>query len=525
MGPPALGRCWAPDCHSLLTWAASRSYRHAATYRMTFDMSDKRLPTLSIPSACHEHAEAPVRKYMSTPDGKYGSVENRTSEPRKVRKTIAAATIGTALEWYDFYIYGTAAALVFPKLFFPNSSPQMALIASFATFGVGFFARPVGAAIFGHVTDRFGRKLTLMLTMVLMGGASVTIGFLPTYDAIGILAPVLLVLLRLLQGIGVGGEWGGAVLISMEQDVDGKRRGFFASWTGLGAPLGAVISTGVVLGVSAAFGDDFDGSSLTAGWRWPFYASVFLVAVGIFIRLGIEESPEFVDTKHKGQTSKRPVWDALTQHPRAVLIAAMMRASENGPYYIFAAFILSYGVTELGQDRDVLLLAVTAAAALTLVTVPLSGHFSDKFGRKRVMYVGIAATAVWSLCYFGLLGTGNASVIFIVVTVSLLPWSFQYGPQPAFIAESFPTNVRASGAGLGYQIGGAIWGGLAPLIAAALLPLGVWAVSLYLLVLCVISTLALQFLPDRTGMPLTDDEFTGRSFDFAQRAALGSDVR
>lgn len=461
---------------------------------------------------------------MTTADENHGVVRQRTAQPRKVRKTIAAATIGTALEWYDFYIYGTAAALVFPHLFFPTSSPQVALIASFATFGVGFFARPVGAAIFGHVTDRFGRKLTLMLTMVLMGGASVAIGFLPTYDAIGVAAPLLLVLLRLVQGIGVGGEWGGAVLISMEQDVNGKRRGFFASWTGFGAPLGAVVSTGVVLAVSAGFGDDFDGSSLAAGWRWPFYASVLLVAVGIFIRLGIEESPEFVEAQDKGETSKRPVWDALTQHPREVSIAAMMRAAENGPYYIFAAFILSYGVSELGQDRDVLLLAVTAAAALTLVTIPLSGHLSDKFGRKRVMYVGIGATAVWSLCYFGLLGVGNAVVIFVVVSVSLLPWSFQYGPQPAFIAESFPTTVRASGAGLGYQIGGAIWGGLAPLIAAALLPLGVWAVSLYLLALCAISTIALQFLPDRTGMALTEDAATGNAADSARSTRLGSDI-
>ena len=433
-------------------------------------------------------------------------IEPVQRSPRKVRKAIAAATVGTALEWYDFYIYGTAAALVFPALFFPDTNPQVALIASFATFGVGFFARPLGAAIFGHLGDRYGRKLPLTLTMLIMGISSLAIGFLPTYHSIGILAPILLVVLRLLQGIGVGGEWGGSVLISMEQDTNGKRRGFFASWTGFGAPLGAVLSTGVILIVSAISGSSFSGAGLSAGWRWPFYISVLLVAVGIFIRLRVDESPEFEEAKRKNKTVRQPLLVVLKRHPREILVAGMIRAAENGPYYVFAAFILSYGSKNLGMSQDMLLLGVTVAAGLTLVTVPLMGYLSDTYGRKRIIQIGVVLSAVWVFVYFGLLQSNSTAIIMLAVCVSLLPWSVQYGPQPAFIAESFSTNVRASGAGLAYQVGGAIWGGLAPMIAAALLAYGVWWIPAYMLLLCGITMIALQFLPDRTGLPLLEGE-------------------
>ncbi len=428
-----------------------------------------------------------------------------TRSPKKVRRAIAASTVGTALEWYDFYIYGTAAALVFPALFFPTANPQVALIASFATFGVGFAARPLGAAIFGHLGDKYGRKLTLTLTMIMMGAASVAIGFLPTYQSIGIAAPILLVTLRLVQGIGVGGEWGGAVLISMEQDSDGSRRGFFASWTGFGAPLGSVISTTVILVVSTVSGGSFADSGMSAGWRWPFYLSILLIAVGIFIRLRVEESPEFLAAKHLNKTVRQPLLEVFKRHPREIVVAGMIRAAENGPYYLFAAFILSYGSKELGVGRNLLLVGVTVAAGLTLVTVPLMGHLSDRHGRKKIISIGIAASAVWAFVYFGMLGTHNVVIILAAVCLSLLPWSLQYGPQPAFIAESFSASVRASGAGLGYQLGGAIWGGFAPMIAAALLPHSVWLIPCYILVLCAISTVALRFLPDRTGRPLIDD--------------------
>ena len=424
--------------------------------------------------------------------------------PKKVRRAIAASTIGTALEWYDFYIYGTAAALVFPALFFPSVNSHVGLVASFATFGVGFFARPLGAVIFGHLGDRYGRKLVLTATMVLMGTASVAIGFLPTYEAIGIAAPILLCALRLLQGIGVGGEWGGAVLMSMEQDAGGKRRGFFASWTGFGGPLGAVLSTLVILSVSAITGDAFAGSALSAGWRWPFYFSVLLVAVGIFIRMRVEESPEFVEAKQHNKLVKAPLLEAVRHHPREILVGGMIRAGETGPYYVYAVFILSYGSAELGVSRNVLLLGITVAAALTLFTVPWSGHLSDSLGRKRVIYFGIVASAVWAFVYFGLLESRNYALILVAVCLSLLPWSFQLGPQPAFIAESFSTAVRASGAGLGYQLGSALWAGTASVIAAALLPFGVWLIPCYLLALCAISAIALRLLPDRTGQSLSE---------------------
>lgn len=422
--------------------------------------------------------------------------------PRKVRRAIAAATTGTALEWYDFYIYGTAAALVFPDLFFPAESQEVALLASFATFGVGFFARPVGAAIFGHVADRHGRKLSLMLTMFIMGTASLAIGFLPTYDQIGVYAPLALVMLRLLQGIGVGGEWGGSVLIAMEQDAGGRRRGFFASWTGFGSPLGAVAATGVILAVSTVTGDGFDDTGLAAGWRWPFYISLLLVATGVYIRLKVEESPEFERTKKQQRIERQPLVQVLKRHPKEILVAAFLRAAEVGPYYIFSAFILSYGSNHLGVNRDLLLLAITVAAGLTLFTVPLMGHLSDRIGRKKIIYSGIIITVVWAFVYFGLLGTKSTVVVVIVVSLSLLPWSIQYGPQPAFIAESFSTMVRASGTGLGYQIGGAVWGGFGPLIAASLLTLNVWFIPVYLIGLCIISAVSLTFLPDRTGQPL-----------------------
>jgi MFS family permease len=425
--------------------------------------------------------------------------------PKRVRRAIAASTVGTALEWYDFYIYGTAAALVFPTLYFPSSNPHVALIASFATFGVGFAARPLGAAIFGHLADKYGRKLTLTLTIAIMGFASVAIGFLPTYQSIGIAAPILLVALRLLQGIGVGGEWGGAVLISMEQDTGGKRRGFFASWTGFGAPLGSVISTTVILVVSSISGDAFAGASLAAGWRWPFYISILLIAVGIFVRLRVEESPEFLAAKRHNKTVKLPLLEVFKRHPREIFVTGMLRAAENGPYYIFAAFILSYGSKELGVSRDLLLLGVTVAAGLTMITVPLMGLISDRRGRKPVIGAGIAVSAVWAFAYFGMLGTHSVAIIFVAVCLSLLPWSLQYGPQPAFIAESFSTSVRASGAGLGYQVGGAVWGGFAPMIAAALLPYSLWLIPCYVVVLSVISAVALRSLPDRTGQPLIDD--------------------
>jgi metabolite-proton symporter len=410
------------------------------------------------------------------------------------RRAVVASTVGTMVEWYDFFLYGTAAALVFPQIFFPGSTPYAGVIASFGTQFVGFAARPVGAAIFGHYGDRIGRKATLITTLLMMGIGTTLIGLLPGYAAIGIAAPILLTVLRLLQGIAVGGEWGGSVLMSMEWGSN-RRRGFMASWPQLGVPLGLLLSTAMVQLMSATTGPDF----LTWGWRVPFLASIVLVGVGLYVRLRVMESPAFAEVKETQAVLRVPVLEAFRHQWREILTSAVVRMSEQAPFYLFVTFVLTYGTRQLGLPRTALLTDTLVAAALGLITVPLFGYLSDLIGRRLMYGIGIVCTALYAFPYFGLLNTRVAGLVLLAIVLSLIFHDMQYGPQAALIAESFGPNIRYSGAGLGYQLASVIAGGPAPLIAAAILEKtgSSTGISLYIIGCCVASFIALLFMPRR----------------------------
>jgi len=418
------------------------------------------------------------------PRGHGGEEVTRRSQ---VRRALIAGTVGTSIEWYDFFLYGTAAALVFPALFFPGASPYAGALASFATYAVGFAARPVGAAIFGHWGDRIGRKATLITTLLLMGVASALIGVLPTYGSIGFWAPTLLVLLRVLQGIGVGGEWGGSVTLTMEWG-DPRRRGFIASWPQVGVPIGLLLSTGAVSLCSHLMGASFE----TWGWRIPFLASVLLIGVGMWVRLGVLESPLFAREVESKQVERRPIVEVVKRNPREIILSALLRMSEQMPFYIFTVFVLAYGTEDLGFSKGFITNAVMAAAALSLFMVPLFGHLSDRFGRKRVYMAGAIATGLWAIPYFLLLDSQVGVLVFLAVFVSLIPHDAQYGPQAALIAESFTTRLRYSGAGLGYQLASVVAGGPAPLVATYLLHTfnSTLPIALYILFGAIVGTIA-----------------------------------
>jgi MFS family permease len=418
------------------------------------------------------------------------------------RRAVIASTVGTTVEWYDFFLYGTAAALVFPRLFFPGGSTYSGILASFATQFVGFGARPIGAAIFGHLGDRIGRKATLVWTLLLMGIATFLMGLLPSRASIGLAAPVLLVLLRIVQGIGVGGEWGGSVLLSMEWGPQ-RRRGLMASFPQLGVPLGLLASTGAVRLMESVAGDGFD----TWGWRVPFLLSAVLVGIGLYVRLRVLESPAFTEVKNREAVLTLPVWEVIRTQPREVLTSALVRMSEQAPFYLFITFVLTYGTTKLGLTRNHLLDYTLVAAAVGVITVPLFGHLSDRFGRRLVYGIGIAATAVFAFPYFGLLNTKTSGLVLLAIVLSLVFHDMQYGPQAALIAESFGTNLRYSGAGIGYQLASVVAGGPAPLIATAILKhtgSSTW-ISTYIVGCCAIAFVALLLMPRRrVSAPVTE---------------------
>jgi MFS family permease len=411
------------------------------------------------------------------------------------RRAVVASTIGTTIEWYDFFLYGTMAALVFPEVFFPSQSAYSGILASFAVQFVGFGARPIGAAIFGHYGDRVGRKATLVTTLMLMGIATFLMGLLPGRDTWGIAAPILLVVLRILQGIGVGGEWGGSVLMSMEWGSQ-RRRGFFASWPQLGVPLGLLLSTGMVKLVE---GNTSEEDFNSWGWRIPFLLSIVLVGIGLYVRLRVLESPAFAEVKKRETVHRMPVWDVIKTQPLEILTSAFVRLSEQAPFYLFITFVLTYGTKQLGLARGDLLNYTLVAAAVGLITVPLFGHISDLIGRRKTYAIGIAATAIFAFPYFGLLNTKEAALVLIAIVVSLICHDIQYGPQAALIAESFGTNLRYSGAGIGYQLASVIAGGPAPLIAAAILSRtgsSTW-ISVYIIGCCAVAAVALWLMPRR----------------------------
>jgi metabolite-proton symporter len=402
------------------------------------------------------------------------------------------STVGTTIEWYDFFLYGTAAALVFPTVFFPGQDAFAGVIAAFGTQFVGFAARPIGAAIFGHYGDRIGRKSTLVATLLLMGIGTALIGLLPGYVAIGIAAPILLTVLRLLQGIAVGGEWGGSVLLAMEWG-EKRRRGFMASWPQLGVPLGLLLSTAMVQLMSRLTGPDF----LTWGWRIPFLVSIVLVGIGLYVRLRVLESPEFAAAKEQQTVAHRPLVEVIKKQWRDILLAAFVRLSEQAPFYLFITFVLTYGTKQLQLERDNLLTDTLIAAAVGLVSVPLFGYLSDLIGRKLMYGIGIVCTGLFAFPYFGLLDTRISGLVLLAIVVSLIFHDMQYGPQAALIAETFGTNVRYSGAGLGYQLASVIAGGPAPLIAAAILAStgSSTGIAWYIVGCAVVSMIALVLMP------------------------------
>ena len=436
---------------------------------------------------------------MVTADGLGGL--SGTEHSAQLRKAVVAATVGTTIEWYDFFIYGTAAGLVFGRLFFPNEDPLTATLAAFGTYFVGFVGRPIGAAIFGHYGDRIGRKATLIATLMCMGLATFAIALVPTYDSIGIWGAIILTILRVIQGIGVGGEWGGSVLISMEWARSHGNRGLIASWPQFGVPAGLFLSNLVILGFSAWAGDNF----LSWGWRIPFLLSIILVGIGLWVRLGILETPVFQKLVSERKVEKAPIAEVIRRQPREILLSALLRMAEQAPFYIFTAFVFAYATTTLRMSRDFVLTAVLCASVLSFVTIPLSGHISDRIGRRRMYLIGAAVTGLFGFLYFGMVDTAIPWVVFIAIVLSLIPHDMMYGPQAALIAEAFTPRLRYSGASLGYQLASIIAGGPAPLIATALFAAyhSGYAIAIYIAACAVVSLIAAALMPDYTGQDIS----------------------
>ena len=438
---------------------------------------------------------------------------------------IFSSTLGTAIEWYDFFLYGTMATLVFPKVFFPTSNQFVGTLLSLFTFLVGFIARPFGGAIFGHLGDRVGRKSTLIATLLLMGISTLIIGFLPGYATLGIAAPLILVVLRLGQGLGVGGEWGGSVLLAMEYGHR-RHRGFWASWPQMGVPIGLILSTIIVNIVQSTSGTGFLATNgvLVGSWRIPFYVSALLIIVGLYVRLSIMETPLFEQVKASNYKATSPFLDAFRHSTPEILLSAGARFVEQAPFYLFTTFVITYGVEKIGLNRTLILNAITIAAAVELFTIPLFASLSDRFNRRVWYLIGCVLMAVFAFPYFLLMNSGSAGLFILGVVLSLaLFHAWVYGPQAALIAERFGTRSRYSGASLGYQLAAPFAGGLAPIIALLLLNgktslsalglssvvvnigAGSWqAVSIYIIVLGVISFLSVLGLKELSRADISD---------------------
>ncbi|MEG5632982.1 MFS transporter [Enterobacter bugandensis] len=416
--------------------------------------------------------------------------ESTTTVLRKNKKVLIASLTGSAIEWFDYFLYGTAAALVFNKIFFPMVDPVIGLILSYLSFSLTFFIRPIGGVLFAHIGDRIGRKKTLVLTLSLMGGATVMIGLLPTYEMIGMWAPALLILMRIIQGMGIGGEWGGALLLAYEYAPE-KRKGFFGSIPQAGVTIGMLMATFIVSLMTMFSEEDF----LSWGWRIPFLLSSVLVLLGLWIRKDIDETPDFQKVKASGQVAKAPLRDTLKHHWREVLIAAGLKVVETAPFYIFSTFVVSYATSTLTYQKSQALEAVTLGALVATIMIPLMGLLSDKIGRQRMYATSVFILGLFIVPWFMLLNTGTT---WGIVLATVIAFGVLWAPVTAVLgtlcSEIFSANVRYTGITLGYQLGAALAGGTAPLIATGLLAKydGDWVpVAWYLAVTVAISLIAI----------------------------------
>ena len=414
---------------------------------------------------------------------------------RMMLRAVVASATGTTIEWYDFFLYGVAAALVFPQKFFPGSDPYVGTLLAFSTYFVGFVARPFGAALFGHFGDRIGRKTALIATLVLMGGATVGIGLVPDYSRIGIWGAVLLTFFRVLQGIGVGGEWGGAVLMAGEW-TDPKRRGFTTSFAQFGAPAGMLLANGALAIMSFTTSE---AAFLSWGWRVPFLFSVVLVFVGLYIRVGVLETPVFARLRSQGRVERTPVMEVLRKHWKEVVLTALLRSGQQTPFYIFTTYVLTYATQQLGFDRSLILGFVMIQAVISMCAIPWFGHLSDVIGRRRITAIGCLVMMVFPFVYFGMLDTRITWLVFLAIALGLPSQDLQYGPQAAFIAERFPGTLRYSGASLGYQLASITAGGPAPIVALYLYRTyqTSMAVAAYVALTAVVSLICVWLLRDR----------------------------
>jgi MFS family permease len=421
----------------------------------------------------------------------------------QLRRAVIASTVGTTIEWYDFLLYGQMAALVFAKLYFPSSEPLTGVLQAFAVFAVGFVARPIGAAIFGHYGDRIGRKAALIATLLLTGLSTFLVGCVPTYEQIGVWGAVLLVALRFIQGIGVGGEWGGSVLLAMEWARTSKNRGLIASWPQFGGPAGFFLANLAILAFSQMSGDQF----LAWGWRVPFWLSLVMVGIGLWIRLGILETPIFRQVVAEERVVRAPVVEVFKRQPKEVILTALVRMGQMAPIFVYIAFIFPYGMQVVHVSRDFLLLVLLIGSFFSFFTIPFSGYLSDRLGRKQVYLFGAAATGLFTFAYYAMFNTAMPGLIILATLIAFFFHDLMWGPLAALTAECFTPRLRYSGASIGFQLAAVFAGGPAPMIATALLAAtgSGYTIAFYIFGCAIVSIAATSLLPSNAGRDFARD--------------------
>lgn len=428
-------------------------------------------------------------------------------EKKQMRRILIASLVGSSIEWFDYFLYGTVAALVFNQLFFVNDDPTIGLLLSYASFALAFFIRPFGGVIFSHIGDRIGRKKTLVLTLSLMGVATFGMGLLPTYQAVGIWAPILLITLRLVQGLGIGGEWGGALLLAVEY-APAEKRGLFGAIPQMGVTIGMLLGT-VALSIMTLLPEN---AFMTWGWRIPFIFSAFLVFFGLWIRKGIDETPSFKKVKESGEVPKLPIVETLKNYWREVLIAVGAKVVETAPFYIFSTFVVSYATSNLGFSRTATLTAVMIATIITTILIPIMGNLSDTIGRKKLFIGGTIGMALFAFPYFWLLQQKSVLLLIVATVIGLgVIWAPITAVLGTMFSEIFDAKIRYTGITLGYQIGAALAGGTAPLVATALLDKfnnSYVPVAIYIIFASVLSLAAIWAVKDRSNQKLDETHNT-----------------